>query len=413
MAEGTHTDPITGATPADRQRLRADAERWFVRRGVPHLIADYSATGDIWTRATPFLGLVLFGELFLAFGDRVSGWSQAATFVVGVGFVVGAFAIVNRLRRRPALSLPDDIGWMELAAFVLAPAVLPAVVNEDSPIGALLLAVGTNAIILGVTYITVSYGLVPLIRWSAVRFFQALSGLMDLLGKTLPLLLLFSAFLVLNAEMWQVAHDLPTPFFALVVALLVVLGSGFVALSLRRERADEQHFASWDEVIACGAASPLAHVVPVDPSGAVDLPPLDRSTERNLSLMRFVGIAIQVLLVATLVTVFYVVFELLTVRETTILQWIAADALDPSRDVWWRATLLGDDVVLTRAHVVVAGFVGAFSGLQFAVSILTDATYREQFAADVADDVREILAVRALYVELGRLEPDADATVRV
>ncbi|WP_436795096.1 hypothetical protein [Actinospongicola halichondriae] len=402
MADGT----LTGAGTDDHRRLRADTERWFVRRGVPHLINDYSATGDIWTRATPFLSLVLFAELFLAFGDRVSGWSQAGVFVIGVMFVIGAFAVVNRLRRRPALSLPDDIGWMELSAFVLVPAVLPAVVNEDSPVGALVLAILTNVVVLGVTYVTVSYGLVPLIRWSAVRFFQALSGLIDLLGKTLPLLLLFSAFLVLNAEMWQVAHDLPTPFFALVVAMLVLLGSGFVALSLRKERADEQHFGSWAEVVACCASSPLADVAPTDPAGTVDLPPLDRSTERNLSLMRFVGVAIQVLLVAVLVTAFYVLFELLTVREATILQWIAADALDPSRDVWWRATLLGDDVVLTRAHVVVAGFVGTFSGLQFAVSVLTDATYREQFAADVADDVREILAVRALYLELGQLEPD-------
>ncbi len=391
---------------AERGQLRTETERWFVRRGVPHLIADYSATGDIWTRATPFLTLVVFAELFLAFGDRVSGWSQAGVFVVGVAFVVGAFAALNVLRRRPALSLPDDIGWLELAAFVIVPAVLPALVSDDSPVGALALAVATNVVILAVTYFTVSYGLVPLIRWSAVRFFQELGGLMDLLGKTLPLLLLFSAFLVLNAEMWQVAHDLPSPYFAIVLAMLVLLGSLFVALSLRKERAAEQRFDSWQDVIECAGASPLADTAPADPGQRVDLPPLDRSTERNLSLMRFVGISIQVLLVAVLVTAFYVVFELLTVRETTILQWIADDALDPARDVWWEATLFGHDLVLTRAHVVVAGFVGAFSGLQFAVSVLTDATYREQFAADVADDVREILAVRALYLEIVGAAPD-------
>lgn len=385
---------------ADRRRLRQETERWFVRRGVPHLISGYSATGDIWTRATPFLSFVLFAELFLAFGDRFSGWSQAATFVVGIAFVVGAFAGVNVLRRRPALSLPDDIGWLELVAFVLVPAVLPAVVNEDSPAGALVFAIVANVVILAVTYVVVSYGLFPLMRWSAARFFQELGGLMELLGKTLPLLLLFSAFLVLNAEMWQVAHDLPRPYFAMVVALLVLLGTTFIAVSLRRERAGEQHFASWDDVVACCDGSPLAGVRPSRPTQAPQLPPLDRSTQRNLALMRFVGVSIQVLLVAVPVTLFYIAFELLTVRETTILQWVAVDALDQSRDVLWEATLLGNDLILTRAHLVVAGFIGAFSGLQFAVSVLTDETFREQFAEDVAGEVREILAVRALYLDV-------------
>ena len=81
------------------------------------------------------------------------------------------------------------------------------------------------------------------------------------------------------------------------------------------------------------------------------------------------------------------------------MQWIAADALDRGRDVYWEASLFGEAVVLTRAHLVVAVFIGAFSGLQFAVSVLTDDTYREEFAADVGQEVRENLAVRALYLD--------------
>ena len=84
---------------------------------------------------------------------------------------------------------------------------------------------------------------------------------------------------------------------------------------------------------------------------------------------------------------------------------MAVDALDQSRDVLWEATLLGNDLILTRAHLVVAGFIGAFSGLQFAVSVLTDETFREQFAEDVASEVREILAVRALYLDVVADDP--------
>ncbi len=386
-------------TPGQQSALCNRTERWFVRRGVPHFIADYSATADIWTRAAPFLAFVLFAELFLTFDDQVSGWAQAGVFVAGVAFFIAMFAAVNRVRGRAIMSLPDDIGPLELAAFVLVPAALPAVVKE-AVVDTVLATIIFNIAVLAATYVTVSYGLVPLIRWSIFRFFKELSGLVDLLGKSLPLLLLFSAFLVLNAEMWQVAHDLPDLFFVLVVGMLVLLGAGFVGLSLHRANPADVGFSSWTEVGQCCAASPLAEVsLPTD-GRPVDPPPLDRATRRNISLMQFVAVSIQVLLVALLITAFYVIFGLLTVREATILQWIAADELDPSRDLWWTASIFGADVILTRAHAVVAGFIGAFSGLQFAVSVVTDDSYREEFAADVGDEVRENLAVRALYHEV-------------
>ena len=42
----------------------------------------------------------------------------------------------------------------------------------------------------------------------------------------------------------------------------------------------------------------------------------------------------------------------------------------------------------------------AFSSLQFAVSAVTDDTYREEFLGDLVHDVREAFAVRALYLRL-------------
>lgn len=377
--------------------LRDETERWFVRRGVPHFIADYSASEDIWTRATPFLAFVVFVELFSTFGDGVSGWAQAGAFFGGVALIAGVFAAINRLRRRRLFSPPEDIGVLELVAFVLVPAALPQFNTRSA--STFLGAVALNLVILGVTYVTVSYGLVPLMRWGIARFFKELSGITDLLGKSLPLLLLFSAFLVLNAEMWQVAQDLPDLFLVLVIGMVVLLGTAFVGLSLAQGSSAETDFDSWDEVTACCHESPLAETEPSDRERPVTTPPLDRASRLNLSLMQFVGVSIQILLVAFLVSAFYVVFGLLTVRETTIVQWIAADALDRTKDVYWEDTLFGEAFVLTRAHLVVAIFIGAFSGLQFAVSVRTDETYRAEFAADVGQEVRENLAVRALYLD--------------
>jgi hypothetical protein len=42
--------------------------------------------------------------------------------------------------------------------------------------------------------------------------------------KSLPTLLIFSAFIFINAEMWQVANDFTLPLFGMVMLLLAGIG---------------------------------------------------------------------------------------------------------------------------------------------------------------------------------------------
>ena len=88
---------------------------------------------------------------------------------------------------------------------------------------------------------------------------------------------------------------------------------------------------------------------------------------------------------------------MLTVREGTILQWTTAAELTRSADWAVRIPLLGDEVIFTRQLVLVAGFIGLVSGLQFAVQVVTDKSYRDEFAADMTGELRQTLAVRAVY----------------
>jgi hypothetical protein len=56
------------------------------------------------------------------------------------------------------------------------------------------------------------------------------------------------------------------------------------------------------------------------------------------------------------------------------------------------------DLVLTAEVLRVSGFLATFAGLSFTVQLLTDATYRDEFRTDMADEVREVFAVRAVYL---------------
>ena len=92
-------------------------------------------------------------------------------------------------------------------------------------------------------------------------------------------------------------------------------------------------------------------------------PPLVRRAEWNVNLLLFVAQGIQVLLVSLVITTFYVVFGLLTVREETLLQWTTVGELTYERDWAVDIAIFGTDLIFTRQLLLVALFIGMFSGL--------------------------------------------------
>ena len=77
---------------ATSEALR-DTERWFVRRGIPHFIADYSATTDIFTRAAPLLTFLFLAEMFGAINFQdldVEGHQEPTTDTLSIADVEAA-----------------------------------------------------------------------------------------------------------------------------------------------------------------------------------------------------------------------------------------------------------------------------------------------------------------------------------
>ena len=376
---------------------RDRCERWFVRRGLPHLIDDYTATDDIFTRMAPFLAGVVFLEFFLAFGDRWTGWSQAVAFLGGIAALVGGVVLVNRIRGRRSFQLPDDIGVWELALYVVLPIVPTVIGSQGSAVDNAVSVVAFNLVLLAVGYVVTSWALIPMMRWSFGQVRRQVTDVANLAMKSLPTLLIFSAFIFINAEMWQVANDFTLPLFGMVMLLLVGIGGIFIFVSVRRLTVDLARFSAWGDVRPRCANTPVEEIIPADDEPAPDTPPLVRRAEWNVNLLLFVAQGIQVLLVSLVITTFYVVFGLLTVREETLLQWTTVGELTYERDWAVEIAIFGTDLILTRQLLLVALFIGMFSGLNFAVQVITDDTYREEFIADMTAEVRDALAVRAVY----------------
>jgi hypothetical protein len=368
----------------------SQVERWFVRRGLPHFIHEYNAAEDVFTRTLPALTLVFVLELVLAADTDWSAGQNIAALAVGVAVMTGGFAAVNRVRGRPAFQRPRDVGAVEVAIFVMLPALLPLLIGGR--IEGALLTVAFNLAALAVIAGVVTFGVLPMIRWAAHHTIGEIGGLLRLMARSLPLVLVFSMFIFLNAELWQVANDFTSAYFWVAIGAMAAVGSLFVLLRLPREVEELQRFERWEQVADSLADSPLGPADTAGLGGNPDPPPLSRSDWFNVGLVWVFSQGVQVVLVGLMIGAFYVVFGIFTVRFTTIQEWVSADP-----DILWR---INDQLVVTAELLRVSGFIAAFSSLQFAVSAITDDTYREEFLGELVGEVREAFAVRVLYLRL-------------
>ncbi len=368
-----------------------EIERWFLQRGVPHLVENdgNASIRDAWTRALPILvtAYLLLGLNAL----DLRNWSLAqnlATAGAVIAMLIAAWILSNRLRGHAAFARPTSIEAPELLLFVFGPAIPVLVFGQvRDAIESVLLALA----LLVVIYLWSSYGVGALLRWGARRSSGQLTGLGPLVAKALPLLLVFNTFLFVNAEVWEMAGTLDGAAYVVVVLTFFSLGAVFAISRVPGFIRDENRFESWDDVGSYLEGTP-AESVALPASGAT-LDPLRPRQRFNIGLIGLFGQALQITLVVVAITGFFVFFGFMAITEATILNWTGLETVRIIAD-----TGFGDrTLVLTEPLLRVSVFLGAFSGMYFTVLLTTDERYRTEFASDVGPEIRQILAVRTAY----------------
>jgi len=380
-----------------RVENRIPVEQWFLKRDTPHFIEGYAAGTHILTRLAPLLMLVFLVEVVsVSFGDRFDDERQLLATLGALGLTLVVVGLINRARGRKALSRPTRVGRVEIVLFVTVPSLVALVFDSDPWAEAVMLLVG-NVLFLALAYCVTSYGLLPMSLWGIGQVRAQLRTVVTLMIKTLPLLLLFSAFFFMSTEVWQIADNFTWPLYTLALGALVALGALFIGFSIRTGVGELSQFDTWDDVCAACVDTPYEGADPSAFGGRPAAPPLHRRARFNVALVMFVSQSVQVLLVAAVSFAGLLMFGLLTIREKTIVTWLGDGELTDG-DRLLSFDVFSHPVVLTRQLFVVAGFVATFAGLQFAVSVVTDSSYRQEFAADMATQVRQLLAVRTFYL---------------
>lgn len=342
-------------------------ERRFRRAGLPLFIEDYSAAGDVFTRAVPLLTLVFIGEMLGAIDLDWSLWANLAAALGGLGILLGAFMLANRLRGRPLMARPDRVGAPELALFVVVPGLLPIIFGGQVESG--LVTMAGNLLLLWLVWMVVGYALFAILRGALGRLGSELAGSVATLARAVPLLMLFAVVLFMTTEMWDVFTTVSPHFYAALGGMVVGIGVLFLVAELPSEvRRMEADFAA-------------GH-------------PLSRRQRINVALIMLVSHALQVLVVTVAIGAAFVVFGALAVSEGVYLQWIGSEG-----DDLVTVSVFGEDARITAELLRVSGAVAGLSGLYYAIAVLTDATYRDQFLDRLSEDMRAVFADRAAYLQ--------------
>ena len=332
-------------------------------------VEGFSASTDVFNRALPLLGLVFIAEL-LGAGQLDWTWWQNLLAVAGaLLLILAVVAAMNAMQGRPLRAVPDRLGKTELAAFVILPGLLPLIFGGQ--VGSALATMAGNLALLAVIYAVFVYGLLAILRWVFARLAGQLASSLGLLAKAVPLLAIFILLSFTTEELWDMFGKMAAFDYFAVIGLFFLLGTAFLVVRVPREARRLEREA--------GEAGP----------------PLTRAQRINVGLVLFVSQGVQVLIVSLTIGLFFVVFGLLAVNTDLRIEW-----LDDPGNTLLEFTLAGEDFQLTEELLRVAGGLAAFSGFYFAVAMLTDSTYREEFLEELTDEMRTSFKERAEYLRL-------------
>lgn len=374
---------------ASRALVR-QTERWFVRRGVPQMIAGYDFRRHVLPRMIPYLAVVAFVDVAW-FGSAAAGAAGRTQDLVGLGAVVVGIALWPALvvwsRRMPRLTLLW--AWVLLAGYAVLLAAVPwTILNRGWSVeGVTQYLLGAVAATAG-GYLAVTYGLLPLLRSAFRNAIDDMRNSLRLQGRALPMLLFVTLFFFFTGELWQALHRLTWDRVAAVMLLfaaVTVLSSagrlrdeiGRVEQDLRPERLSHSCKRTPLSMIDMGEVAPDGPLAPVR---------LTNGQVTNLLVILATRQLVQAAVVGLGLFAFFVVLGLLVVTKDTAEQWIGAPP----------EMLRSVPVVLLKNAALLAGF----GSMYFAVTSMIDGEHRHQFFAPILDEVERILAVHAVYLAI-------------
>jgi hypothetical protein len=346
--------------------LRAK-ERAFRRLGLPTFERGFNAPDDIFGPAAPMLTVAFVAQCLLGLTREGTG---ALFLLGGLAFgvllaLVGVIA-VNIARGRPAVSVPDRVGWPEMAVFVVVPPLVELFVGDGSVAASVMLM--QQLAIVGLTWMLFGFGLLPVLVWTSRHFARTLKRSGRILMKAVPLMIFFSFVLFFTQEIWQVWGRAQPWQLGATILLFAAIASYFIAAHIP---AGLQRFIRSD-----------------DP----DMIPLDRRQILNIETIIFVTLALQVMFIGSVIFVFFMVMGIILMPEPLATDWLKTAVIELNP--------YGVDLNVNLQLVNVALGTALVSALYYSVAMWLDEMFREDTLDQIEGDLGLAFAMRDEYLRL-------------
>jgi hypothetical protein len=278
---------------------------------------------------------------------------------------------------------------------------------------AFLLALGINVLYLILAGIVAGFGLDRVAVWATREAWGQWRERIFTLGRGLPILLVFTTFFLLTAEIWESMYKISTLNYLLLLGLVLGVTGAFHLITSLREFSRKTKFGSWSDVVAAAsfdrrisgedsvAEDPedseiqqLLNSIQVGDGEKVpthDLRLLERINGLMVLMTYEILLFIPVMLIAA--GLFYALGKLLVPPEIAA-TWIFGDGTPAERGYE-----LARMALIKQPWIRVPGILAVFSVLYLAVEVLLDSDKNKEFFESADKAVRRRLAVRLAYHE--------------
>lgn len=374
-----------------KPELRREIERWFLRRGVPQLVAGYTSERQLDNRAAPIIiaWIALGTVLYWGVNPGRSLLGNAVGVIGVLAFVTAAWVAQRWLRGRTRWAPGMRLDAIDVFAIGPLVGLAAGVVDMDLREG---IVAGLNVMLgIGVIYIIVGLGLLEIGLWSLGRLQGELFRIVGLLSRTLPVLLILVLFLLFAAEIWEAAHGLEAVELIAILLLIAAIALIIVLTGVRAELPDLPP-TDWATIEAQATDTPAAPLAVDGKHLDLPIPALSFLQRVNVTALLVLGQLIQSMFVALLVMAFLVIFGLIALPAELQATWSGG----PPRALL-TFPALGETRMLSFELVTVTVILGSVVGLYFTGLAVNDAGYRAAHFGRLVDEVRPLVAARTLY----------------
>ena len=379
VSDGPVSDgPVSDGGPPP-ERTRAEAERWFLARGLPLVLRRADRAHRLFERSAPAvvafatIGVItLFGLLLPDTPEQeyeesdVDAWLIAlyAGFFVAVVVVppIAAWA-THRLISRCSRAVGRSVAAAAIVVLVLVIPFLQDGVVSGAHFGTD--AVLNLVLVLVIVWLTF-LGAGSILAWAVRSALHQVTAVGSLAARALPLVLLL-VLIFFTGELWQLAARIPRARLWQTIGFLLSICVLFLLATLR------------DELRAIRAAR----------HGATARP-LSRAETGNVLVVMFLAQFLQIAVFAAVIFAFFLILGLIALTPDVVEAWSHAPA---EQGTWFTV-----QVPVSQALIHMSLLVAAFSAMYFTVSSSTDPHYRDRFFDPLIADMATTLDARDHYL---------------